>query len=70
MFIGQGKFLERIYLFEDNIQDMLEKLLSIELILFNKDLPGISSVEYTILNVVNVGGGVSRTGSLMELQCK
>lgn len=70
MFIGQGKFLERIYLFEDSIQDMLEKLLSIELILFSKGLPGISSVEYTILNVVNVGGRVSRTGSLMELQCK
>lgn len=43
-FTVQSKFLERIYVFEDNTQDMLEELLSMELILVSKDLPGISSV--------------------------
>lgn len=44
VFTRQGKFLEKICLFEDSVQDLLEKLLSIEFNLFNKDLIGTSSV--------------------------
>lgn len=42
-------------IFEDNVQVMLEELLSIELTLFNKDLIGTFSTYDTILDVVEVG---------------
>lgn len=69
--IYRARQILRIYLFEDNIQNMLEELLSIELILFRKGLSGISSVEYIILDVFGDEGWgeMSRNGSLMELQC-